>query len=115
MGARVAAGHDSYRLGDGLKAGYRAERDGYCLLAQKAPSGQVTALQPLPAPDGRVTAGSVYVFPPQEGSTVRVAGAPGTGQLAVICSASPMRFETLRQANPQSLSVAVVPYQVVTQ
>jgi len=112
LGLKVVTGHAEYRQGDGLKVGYRARSDAYCIVVRQTGGGAVAILQPSGAGELRLAGGVAGIFPAEPLQTIRLAGPAGTGQIGLICSASPLRATNLGQIDPQSLSVAVVSYRV---
>ena len=111
MGLRVVTGHPTYKAGDGMKLGYRSEREGYCMVVQRSAAGQFTVLQPVGPVELRVTANTPQVFPAEEGQAIRITGAPGEQRVGVICSAEKIGKDSIQRASPGSLSVNAVSFQ----
>jgi hypothetical protein len=112
LGVKIVTGHPDYRPGDGLKVGYRAQQAAFCFVVRKSGAGAVTILQPSATGQLQLAPGAAAVFPPEPQQTIRLSGPAGAEQVALVCSASPIRPDNIDTVNPQSLSVAVASYRV---
>jgi subtilisin family serine protease len=113
LGVKVVVGRPEYRIGDGLKIGYRANRDAFCLLIHHSSEGEFTPLLPAEGRELRLRARERYAFPEDSATTITVTGPPGTDEVGLICSSSRIRLDGITEGDPSSLSVSAVRYKVV--
>ncbi len=111
LGVKVVVGRPSYRIGDGLKIGFRAERDCSCVLMHRSSRGEYTPLEPSGDGDLRLEAGKKYAYPLDTGMTIRVTGPPGKDEIALICSRDSLRPQGI-ETTGDNLSVSVAAYDV---
>jgi len=112
LGVKVVVGRTEYKIGDGLKVGYRANRDAYCLLVHRGGNGELTPLEPEQGNDLKLAAGERYAYPP-DGTNIRITGPPGTDEVGLICSPGRIRLDGVSTIDPSELSVSVARYRVV--
>jgi Subtilase family/Domain of unknown function (DUF4384) len=114
LGVKVVVGRPEYQIGDGLKIGYRANRDAYCVLVHRSSLGEYTPLLPRDGEELRLRAGERYSFP-DGNTTIRITGPPGTDEVGLICSPDRFQLDKISEVNQQSLSVNAARYKVVEQ
>jgi hypothetical protein len=113
LGVKVVVGRPDYRIGDGLKIGYRANRTAYCLLIHRSAGGELTPLLPMTGGELRLDAGERYAYPSDSQTTITITGPAGVDEVGLICSASRIALEGIEKADPRSLSVSVAHYRIV--
>ena len=113
LGAKVVVGRPQYSIGDGLKIGYRAKRDAYCVMVHLGSDGEVTPLLPVEGNDLRLQAGERYAYPADSQTTIKITGPAGSEEVGLICSASKIRLEGIADLNRSSLSVSIAQYKIV--
>jgi subtilisin family serine protease len=101
---KVVVGREVYRPGDGLKIGFKVERDCYYLLVHRDSAGKYTVLAPTPNGRTRLTAGEKYTEPAGENRTIKITPPAGIEHVILICADDDADLENWR---PGSKSVAV--------
>ena len=93
----------SYRVGEGLKLGYRSSRNCNCALLHSDAAGNIQLLNPAGKETGNVTAGQSMIFPPTEGASLRVTEPGGYEQFYLICATRPVDVAQMTEAGVQAL------------
>ncbi len=109
LGAKVVVGRTTYRIGDGLKIGFRARENCGCILLHRASGGEYTVLESRL----RLEAGERYAYPEGSGSNIKITGPAGRDEVALLCSADPAGLERIEQADAEEISVSLARYAVV--
>jgi hypothetical protein len=83
---KVVVGKSTYRVGDGLKIGFKVEQDAYFILVHRSSDGEYTVLTSSDGGSGKLRAGEQYVEPSGENRTFRITPPAGTEEILLICS-----------------------------
>jgi hypothetical protein len=111
--ARVITGRDLYKIGDGLKVGFKASQNAEYLLLHRASTGEYTLLSPRGDTPPNLTAGTAYLLPGEQ-ETFQVTPPVGTEELILICSLKAVDLSAAARSGtiPMGLVIARHRYQI---
>lgn len=107
--AKVVVGRSEYRIGDGMKIGFRSSTGCSYLLFNRTSRGEYSLIAPLDGDTPRLQAGERYALP-SGSETLKTTGPPGREQVILVCSPSPV---PLRSEGRGGYSISIAEYEVV--
>ena len=108
LDVKVVVGRPEYRVGEGMKIGFRASEDCYYVLLNRDSSGSLSVVAPLEGEADRLAGGERYALPRGQ-ETIKVTGPGGREEVILICSKRPVN---LNDANVSDLSISIARYEV---
>lgn len=109
VGVKIVVGRPRYKIGDGLKIGFRARENCNCILLHRSSGGEYTPLEARL----RLEAGERYSYPEGAGSNIKITGPAGRDEVALVCSMGSLSVDRIDDADADDLSISVARYQVV--
>ena len=109
LDVKVVVGKSEYRVGDGMKIGYRANQDCYFLLINRDANGNYSLVAPMDGEQERLQGGEKYALPRGQ-ETIKVTGPGGPEEVILIASKRPI---DLNNADPSQLSISIAKYEVI--
>lgn len=106
---KVVVGNSRYRIGDGMKIGFRSSTDCSYLLFNRTSRGEYSLIAPLDGDPPRLQAGERYALP-SGSETLKITGPPGREQVILVCSPSPV---PLRSEGRGGYSISIAEYEVI--
>lgn len=108
LGVKVVTGRTAYRIGDGLKIGFRSRQDCGCVLVHRSAGGEYTPIEM----NLQLQADRRYAYPENSDTTIKITGPPGRDEVAIICSGSGSSLERIERGDTTGVAVSVARYQV---
>lgn len=108
--ARLVTGQDLYRIGDGLKVGFKTSASCEYLLFHRSASGDYTLLAPRDGSHGKTTAGEPILLPSAQ-ENFQVSEPVGVEQLVLLCARNAMDLSGVAPEAPPPAGLAVVRHQ----
>ena len=111
--ASVVVGRDRYRIGDGMKIGYRVNRDSAYLLLHRNSRGGYTLVAPHAFAPAMMGANEPYVLP-SGGLSISVVEPLGREQFILLAAPHPLNIGDGASQGQGSMAVAVSRFEVVS-
>jgi hypothetical protein len=109
---KLVVGKQTYRIGDGLKIGFKVQEDCFYLLLHRSSEGEYTVLAQSRGGGGKLVAGEQYIEPSGENKTLRITPPAGTEEIILICSMAETDLNDWRDGDG-GVEIVSVSYAVV--
>jgi subtilisin family serine protease len=108
---RVVSGRDLYRIGDGLRVGFKSAETCEHLLLHRSSRGEYTLLSPRQGMVTTLAPGQNYVLPSDK-ETFQVTPPVGAEEVVLVCARKPVDLSATNGKPPAGLVVTRHVYQV---
>ena len=111
---RVVVGQREYRVGDGMRIGFRSEVDCYYSLIHRSAEGQFTVIAPAGGESRRLRGGERYALPANDRDTITVTEPIGREALLLVCAPEEIDLaDAVGNTRRQNLRLSIAEYSVV--